>query len=101
MSLRFRTPRLLLLSIAIATLAGCVIHYHYQAKIIEIRLLRQDHRVDVWSRIDRVVESLGYRLTMVAEIPSESHTYSRPPRFFSPPSIIDVDFDEKSHVLRV
>jgi hypothetical protein len=101
MSLRFRTPRLLLLSIAIATLAGCVIHYHYQAKIIEIRLLRQDHRVDVWSRIDRVVESLGYRLTMVAEIPSESRTYSRPLRFFSPPSMIQVDFDEKSHVLRV
>jgi hypothetical protein len=38
---------------------------------------------------------------MVAEIPSESHTYSRPLRFFSPPSIIDVDFDEKSHVLWV
>jgi hypothetical protein len=63
MPLRFRTPRLLLLSIAIASPAGCVIHYHYQAKIIEIQLLRQDHRVDVWSRIDRAVESLGYRLT--------------------------------------
>ncbi|MBV8277940.1 MAG: hypothetical protein JO170_22125 [Verrucomicrobia bacterium] len=85
----------------VATFAGCVIHYQYQAKIIEIRLPQRDHRVTVWRRIDRVVESLGYSLSGASALPPESHTYSRPLRFFSPPSRISVVFDQKSNVLWV
>ena len=102
MSLRFRTARLLFLSLSVAsaTLAGCAIRYHYQAKIIEIRLRKSDDLTKVWSRITAVVEAQGYRLDpSLLQSSMMSRTFSRPLRFFSPPSIIDVDLDEKSNVL--
>jgi hypothetical protein len=100
MSLSFRTTRLLFLSVTIATLAGCAIHYHYQAKIIEIRLRKSEDLANVWSRITAVVEAQGYRSdSSLLESSMMSRRFSRPLRFFSPPSTIHVDLYEKSNVL--
>jgi len=38
---------------------------------------------------------------MTSEIPPESHSYSRPLRFLSPPSMTNVEFDETSNMLRL
>jgi hypothetical protein len=82
-------------SAAVATMSGCVIHYQYQAKIVEIRLQKGDDLTKVWSRITAVVEALDPSLL---ESSMMSRRFSRPLRFFSPPSIIDVDLDEKSNL---
>jgi hypothetical protein len=88
------------LSIAVATMSGCVIHYQYQAKIIEIRFRKSDDLTKIWSRITTVVEALGYHSDpSLLETSLMSRRFSRPLRFFSSPSIIDVDLDEKSNVL--
>jgi hypothetical protein len=81
-------------------MSSCVIHYQYQAKIVEIRLRKSDDLTKVWSRITAVVEALGYRSDpFLLESSMMSRRFSRPLRFFSPPSIIDVDLDEKSNLL--
>jgi hypothetical protein len=82
-------------------MTGCVIHYQYQAKIIEIRLRKSDDRAEVWNRIGTVIEGSGYNLSSSSEISIDRRSYSRPLRFLSPPSTIRVESDEKSNVLRV
>jgi hypothetical protein len=41
-------------------LSGCLIHYHYQANVIEIQLRPSDDPRKIWSAIDDVAEGLGY-----------------------------------------
>jgi len=100
MSLGIRTTRLLFLAVSVAAISGCVIDYRYEAKIIEIHLRKSDDLAATWSRIAAVVEALGYRSDpSLLESSMMSRRFSRPLRFFSPPSNIDVDLDEKSNVL--
>ena len=86
---------------ATVSMTGCLIHYHYDAKTIEIRVRKRDDSVRVWSAIETVVKPLGYRLSSSSEIPVETRSYFHPPGFFSQPSIISVAFDEKSNVFRI
>jgi hypothetical protein len=98
---RIRVQSFLLLCLAAAPLTGCLIHYQYNAKIIEVRLHRGDDPANVWSAIDTAVASMGYGLSSIPGPASETRSSFRPLRFFSPASTIVVQFDKKLDLFRV
>jgi hypothetical protein len=60
-----------------------------------------DDSVRVWSAIETVVKPLGYSLSSSSGFSVDSRSYFRPLRFFSPPSTINVAFDEDSNAFRI
>jgi hypothetical protein len=95
------TCRLLLLSLAVASITGCLIHYQYDAKIIEIRARKADDKTRIWSAIDSVVSLMDYDLSSHSGTAGETRSYFRPLRYFSRPSSIKVAFDETSNMFRI
>jgi hypothetical protein len=96
-----RISTLLLLCATVASMTGCLIHYHYAAKIIEIRVRNRNDSVRVWSAIEAVVKASGYRLSSGSENSIETRSYFRPLRFFTLGRTIDVAFDGRSSVFRI
>ena len=82
-------------------MSGCLVHYQYQAKIIEVRLRRGSDQIKVWTAIDTVAKSLGYHLSSGSETGGESRTYARSLHFFSPASTINVEFNKTSNLFRL
>jgi hypothetical protein len=91
MSSGIRTTRLLFLSVAIATVAGCAIHYHYTEKRRPGQRLEPDY-----GRGRSAGIPLGF--FPFGEFHDEPQVFS-PTAFLFSPRTIHVDLDEKSNVL--
>ena len=82
-------------------LSGCLIHYHYQSKVIEVQLRGKDDPTKVWFAIDNVVKALDYELHNEPNSPhlDIARAYVRPR--FGDNSAIHVEFDKTSRVFRI